>query len=220
MPNCGATVVALSHFMNGITHLVIPIASYFAYIMCHTLAGDRNGVTISGCTREKGDIDTIVIDTLSSLGVSADNLGVSGGKRASDVFMSAYCGTSTSLGVIHAGGIMTVAGSCPRQISLTKARNFLSFVVQLAKDGLTNWFPQSTMVCVSGEYKYNRTRGFYPNGKSKILSGRFLKVVFCPAYSSSKMARKLACAGLCNVAATLNMVSLIILRFVGGGGIG
>ena len=57
MPYCGSTVVALNYCINGTTLWVIPIASSCVYIMCHELAGYRNGETISGCTRERGAID-------------------------------------------------------------------------------------------------------------------------------------------------------------------
>ena len=143
---CGATVVALSHCMNGITFWVIPIASAFTCIMFHALNGDRNWATISGCTRKRGDINARGIDTLSVLGVFVGNLGVPDGRRTSAASVLSSCVTSTFLRVSHTGINTTVAGSWPSQMFLAKSSTFLSSYVCLAKGGVKNWVPHSTML--------------------------------------------------------------------------
>ena len=68
MPCCGATVVALRHFMNDITLWVIPIASAFACIMCHTLDGDRNGRSSAGAPGRGGISTPEVLKPSKDLG--------------------------------------------------------------------------------------------------------------------------------------------------------
>ena len=70
MPFCGYPVSALNHSINGVTCWVIPIASVFACILCHSLEAYRNGSTDIGCTRERGDRDAQGTETLSILRVS------------------------------------------------------------------------------------------------------------------------------------------------------
>ena len=46
-PSWGSTVTTLNQYKNVSTHWVIPMASDFACIMCHAVAGARKGETIS-----------------------------------------------------------------------------------------------------------------------------------------------------------------------------
>ena len=139
IPFCVAKVVALSHYINGIARWSIPVASYLACIVCHLLVGDRNGEAISRCTMERGDIDVIVTDTLSSLGVSSANLGIPGGRHDNSDSVSSSISTPTSLGARNTGIITTDSVSWPSRISLSKLGNFPSSGVGLAKDRVTNW---------------------------------------------------------------------------------
>ena len=68
---CGFMVASLNHSVNGVTLWVIPILSAFVCMMCHMLEGERNGATISECTREIGDTDAQGTETLFILGVSS-----------------------------------------------------------------------------------------------------------------------------------------------------
>ena len=178
MPFCGSTVAALNHSTKSITRWVIPIASIFACILCHTFKGDKNGATISGCARERGDSDTRGTETLSGLDVSPANLGCSGARHANAASISVFRGTSTSLGVIHSGRMMTVAGNWPSQMSQAKVRTFPSSSVVLVKDGVSKWVLQSTLMCSYGELRHTTSSGLSPKGKLMMSSSRTWRVVF------------------------------------------
>ena len=62
--------------MNGVICWVIPILYAFVCMMCNALEGDRNGDTISECTRERGDMYTQVTETLFSIGGIIIQLGL------------------------------------------------------------------------------------------------------------------------------------------------
>ena len=111
IPRCGSTVSALNQYMNGVTRWVILIESDFACIMCHSLEGDRNGDTISGCTRGRGDRNARGNDTLSSLWVSSSSLWCPGVRRANPASIYASCGNSTLLRVSHSGSMTTMTGN-------------------------------------------------------------------------------------------------------------
>lgn len=125
MPCDREMVVSLSHYMKGITRREIPIASSFVFIICHALVGDSNGESISGCTRERGAVETRVNLTLSGLRVDLGNLGVPSGIRDNTTSASSSCGTSLSLSSIHSGIISTDYCSCLIRMSLAEARTFL-----------------------------------------------------------------------------------------------
>ena len=152
-------VAALNHSMNGITRWVIPIASAFASIMCHVLEGKNNGDNITGCTRYRGAIKVRGTETLSVLVLYSAKLGLPAAP------ISTSRGASTSLGVGHLGRMTNVAGNRPRRMSREKARIFLSSGIGLENYGVTNWVPQSTLMCGSGESRHTTTGGLSPNGK-------------------------------------------------------
>ena len=128
----------LNQSRNGATHWVIPMASDFACIICHTVAGDRKVETISGWNREKGSRDARGMETLSVLGVSGGRQGCPRARRANKASISLACGTATSARVCHSGCTTTVAGRRPRGVSLAKARTFLYSGVGCAKDRVAN----------------------------------------------------------------------------------
>ena len=82
MTCCGLTVVSLNHFRNGITCWVIPIASAFACIMCHTLVGEVMGQPTAGAPGRGGVLTPGGAETLSGLALSPVNLVVPVGRRA------------------------------------------------------------------------------------------------------------------------------------------
>ena len=70
---CDFPVVALNHFMNGVTCWVIPIASSSVCMMCHALEGDSNWDTIIRCNKQRGDRDDQGTYTLYGLRFSLDS---------------------------------------------------------------------------------------------------------------------------------------------------
>ena len=96
------------------------------------LEGDKNGATISRCTRERGDRYARGTETRSGLEVSAANLGCPGARCDNVASISTSCGTSNLVGVNHVGRMKTEAGNWPIRMSCEKARTFLSSGVGLS----------------------------------------------------------------------------------------
>ena len=114
MPCRGSTVAALNQSRNGATRWVIPMVLDFACIICHAVAGNKKGDTISGCTKEKGDRDSRGTETLYILGVSGGMRRCPGARRSNKASISATGGTAISDGVIRSGCTTTVSGRRPR----------------------------------------------------------------------------------------------------------
>ena len=70
IPCWGSTVANFNQSRNGDTRYVIPMASYFACIMCHAVSGANKGETINRRNRDRGARDARGMETLSGLGVS------------------------------------------------------------------------------------------------------------------------------------------------------
>ena len=134
----GSIVAALNQSRNSAILWVIPMASAFACIIFHTVAGASKGGTIRGWTREKGDRDARGTETLSVLGASWGRWECPGARRTNKASISSDCGTAKSSGVSHYGYTTTVAGSIPRRMSLAKLRTFPYSGVGCAKYGITN----------------------------------------------------------------------------------
>ena len=58
----------------------------------------------------------------------------------------------------------------------------------LAKDGVMNWFPQSTLMYGSGDSMHTSTVGLSPTGKVTILSSLDWGVVSCRSSRMGNMA--------------------------------
>ena len=89
MPCRGSTVSALNQSKKGAPRWVIPMASDFAYIKFHAVAGARKGETISGWTRERGSRYARGTETLSVPGVSGVRQGCLEARRANKASISA-----------------------------------------------------------------------------------------------------------------------------------
>ena len=124
MPYRGSIVATPNQSRNGSTHWVIPMASDFACIICHTVSGDRKVETISRWTREKGVRYARGMENLSVLGVSGGRQVCPGARCANKASISITCGTARSARVSHSGFTTTLAGRRPRGMSLAKARPF------------------------------------------------------------------------------------------------
>ena len=114
------------------------MASDFACIMCHVVAGARKEETISEWTRERGERYARGTKTVSGLEVSGGSRGCPGERCDNRASMSAARGIMTYPGVSYYGFTTTAAGRRPRWVSLAKARTFPSSGVGCAKGGFTN----------------------------------------------------------------------------------
>ena len=147
--------------------------------------------------------------TLYGSGVALCNLGVPGGRQDNTASMYSSCGTSLLIISIHSRKISTEAGIWIIRMSLVKAMTFPSSGIGLKKDGLTNWVPQRTLVCSSGNYRNTITGGLPPKGKVTTLSSIIWGVVSCWASRRENMPRKPSSVGSGTVATTPATVSLI-----------
>ena len=201
MPCWGSTAVALSQSRKGVTCWVIPIVSALLCIICHIVSGARNGDTISGCTKEKGESDARGTETLSGRWVSAGSRGYPGARRTSSASIYVASQDSHFFGASHTGWTNTVAGSRLRRIPSSR--------VGWAKDGVTNCFPQSTHMCGFGASRQTTSGGLSSSRKVTSLSSRAWGVVLAHALRRVKTPKNPRTMGSGDVASTPAMVLLV-----------